>query len=103
MFNLGFTELLLLGVIALIFIGPQQLPELARTLGRLLNEFKRASSDFQSSMTSTLTDDFSDRVKQSREQIQHHEEPPPSAHGPEAITEPLDQGNHIPKPGDENS
>lgn len=50
MFNLGFTELILLGVIALIFIGPQQLPELARTIGRLLNEWKRATSDFKSSI-----------------------------------------------------
>jgi Tat protein translocase TatB subunit len=54
MFNLGFSELILLGVIALVFIGPDQLPELARVIGRLLNEWKRATSDFQSTITTDL-------------------------------------------------
>lgn len=52
MFNMGLTEMLLLAAIALIVIGPKQLPEVARVIGRLMNEFKRATSDF----TSTLTD-----------------------------------------------
>lgn len=47
MFNLGFSELILLAIIALIFIGPKQLPELARTLGRTLNELKRATGDLK--------------------------------------------------------
>ena len=45
MFGIGFSEMILIGVIALIFIGPQQLPGLARTIGRALNELKRASED----------------------------------------------------------
>ena len=49
MFNLGFSEIIVLGVIALVFIGPKQLPEVARVVGRLLNEWKRASSDFTDS------------------------------------------------------
>ncbi|MFN7825864.1 MAG: Sec-independent protein translocase protein TatB [Pseudobdellovibrionaceae bacterium] len=43
MFNIGFTEMVVLGVLALIIIGPKQLPELARNLGRLINEFKRST------------------------------------------------------------
>ena len=54
MFNLGFSEILILGVIALIFIGPKKLPELARTVGRLLNECKRATSDFQNTFTASI-------------------------------------------------
>lgn len=94
MFNLGFSELILLGVIALIFIGPDQLPELASTLGRLLNEFKRASSDFQSSLTDTLKDDFTNRIGESRKQ----DSPTDSvstAEGPEAIKTPMDLGPKI--------
>jgi sec-independent protein translocase protein TatB len=53
MFNLGFTEMLLLAAIALIVIGPKQLPDMARMLGRMINEFRRATSEF----TSTI-DDF---------------------------------------------
>lgn len=52
MFNLGFSELILLAIIALIFIGPKQLPELARTLGRTLNELKRATGDLKDTFTS---------------------------------------------------
>ncbi|MCB0371184.1 MAG: twin-arginine translocase TatA/TatE family subunit [Bdellovibrionales bacterium] len=49
MFNLGFSELFVLAVIALLVIGPKQLPEVARTLGRLLNELKRATGDMTKS------------------------------------------------------
>ena len=63
MFNLGFSELLLLGVIALIFIGPQQLPDVARTIGRFLNELKRASADFQATLTEDVKDDLSQRLE----------------------------------------
>lgn len=47
MFGLGPAELLIIGVFALLFIGPKKLPELARGLGRSLREFQRAKDDFQ--------------------------------------------------------
>jgi Sec-independent protein translocase protein TatA len=43
MFGLGMSELILLGILALILIGPKQLPEVARTLGRFLNDLKRSA------------------------------------------------------------
>jgi Tat protein translocase TatB subunit len=58
MFGLSFTHLILLAVIALVFIGPEQLPEVARTLARLLNEWKRATGEIQTSLTKTIKDDF---------------------------------------------
>lgn len=51
MFNLGLSEMILIGIIALIFIGPKQLPEIARTIGRMLNELKRATDDITTSIT----------------------------------------------------
>ena len=45
MFNFGFTEMLLIAGMALIFIGPKQLPHIARVIARTLNEFKRATAD----------------------------------------------------------
>ena len=45
MFNIGFSEFLAIGIIALLVIGPEQLPQVARTLGRLLNELRRATQD----------------------------------------------------------
>lgn len=97
MFNLGFTELLLLGAIALIFIGPKQLPDVARTVGRFLNELKRASSDFQSTLTSDFKEDINNRITEHRhghldQQLEDETQKiTPHEMGPEAITAPLDQ------------
>jgi len=44
---LGTTELLVIMVVALVLFGPRKLPELGRSLGRSLNEFKRASDDLK--------------------------------------------------------
>ncbi|MCC6276918.1 MAG: twin-arginine translocase subunit TatB [Oligoflexia bacterium] len=50
MFNLGFSEVLILAAIALIFIGPKELPQIAKVIGRMLGEFRRALSDVSQSM-----------------------------------------------------
>ncbi len=50
MFGIGFSELLLILVIALIVIGPQKLPELARSLARGIAEFKRAASEIKENL-----------------------------------------------------
>jgi Tat protein translocase TatB subunit len=47
MFGIGTTELLVILAIALIVLGPKRLPELARSLGRGLAEFRRASTDLR--------------------------------------------------------
>lgn len=52
--NLGFFELTLFGVIALIVLGPEKLPIAARTLGRWYGMFRRASSRLQSEINSQL-------------------------------------------------
>ncbi|MDZ4677233.1 MAG: Sec-independent protein translocase protein TatB [Oligoflexia bacterium] len=67
MFNLGFSEMLLLAAIALIFIGPKQLPQLAKVLGRTIGELKKAMSDVTVSMTSNVVDDEIKNKKTSNE------------------------------------
>ncbi|MFW6179057.1 MAG: twin-arginine translocase TatA/TatE family subunit, partial [Desulfohalobiaceae bacterium] len=45
MFGIGTTEVLVILVVALLVIGPSKLPDVARSLGKGLAEFKRMSSD----------------------------------------------------------
>jgi sec-independent protein translocase protein TatA len=45
--NIGIPELIIILTIALIIFGPRKLPELGRSLGRSLNEFKRASNELK--------------------------------------------------------
>ena len=45
MFDIGFSELLVIGIVALIVIGPQKLPRVARTAGHLLGRLQRYVAD----------------------------------------------------------
>ena len=45
--GLGSTELIFILVVALIFFGPRKLPQLARSMGKGLSEFRKASDDFK--------------------------------------------------------
>ena len=53
MFNLGFAEIVLLFVIGLLVLGPKQLPQVARVLGRMAKEVKSAIRDFNSEVEKT--------------------------------------------------
>jgi sec-independent protein translocase protein TatA len=46
--NLGFTEILLIGILALVLFGPAKLPEIGRTLGKTIREFKKTASELMS-------------------------------------------------------
>jgi sec-independent protein translocase protein TatB len=50
MFGIGMPEMILILALALVVIGPKKLPDLAKSLGRALGEFKRATSDLKRSM-----------------------------------------------------
>jgi sec-independent protein translocase protein TatA len=47
---IGFPELLIILVVALIVFGPRKLPELGRSLGKSLSEFKRASNELRNTL-----------------------------------------------------
>jgi len=47
MWNLGFPEIVIIFIVALVIFGPRKLPELGRSLGKGLSEFKRASNELK--------------------------------------------------------
>ncbi len=51
MFGLGFGEIILVLVVALLVLGPEKLPKLAKQLGRGMREFRRAASEFQATLS----------------------------------------------------
>ena len=64
MFGIGMPEMLLILAVALIVFGPKRLPELAKSLGRALGEFKRATNDLKQSIeTDTGLDEIKKDIK----------------------------------------
>ena len=65
MFDIGFTELLVIGVVALIVIGPERLPKVARTAGHLYGRMQRYVSSVKSDISHEMQLDEMRRVGQS--------------------------------------
>ncbi|PWB57200.1 MAG: twin-arginine translocase subunit TatB [Nitrosomonadales bacterium] len=51
MFDIGFSELLLIGIVALVVIGPERLPKVARTAGHLFGRMQRYVSDVKADIS----------------------------------------------------
>ena len=67
--SIGMPELIIILVIALIIFGPRKLPELGKSLGRSLNEFKRASTDLQNTLEQEI------RLEEQKEKQAREKEP----------------------------
>jgi sec-independent protein translocase protein TatB len=103
MFGIGMPEMLLILAIALIVIGPKKLPDLAKSLGRAMREFKKATNELKETMhidgelseVKKAFDDINDDVKgaidpQLESQLEANEKTEPGAEkrdGPESETD----------------
>lgn len=67
MFGMGWMEILLIMAIGLIVIGPEKLPELAKTLGKAMGELKRATSDLKESVD---IEDFKNPIEEFKEDFE---------------------------------
>jgi Tat protein translocase TatB subunit len=57
MFGIGFQELLIIAVIALLIVGPKKLPDLAKTLGKGFSEFRKATDGLSDDLKQTMQSD----------------------------------------------
>ena len=70
MFDMGFTEMMLIGVVALIVIGPERLPGAARTAGKYFAKLKRFVSNVRADVESELrADELREIVAKQQEQL----------------------------------
>lgn len=67
---LGIPEMIVIGILALLIFGPRKLPELGRSVGKALAEFRRASNDIRS----TLENEMHELDRQAREAARGVEE-----------------------------
>jgi len=78
MFDIGFTELILIAIVGLVVIGPEQLPETIRTLSAWLNKIRRSYNDIRLEVQQELHNDSvlkelrdtGERIKYESEEIQ---------------------------------
>src|SRR5687768_579037 len=68
MFDIGFTELLVIGVVALIVIGPEKLPRVARTVGHLAGRLQRYVSDVKADINREIELDELRKMRDSMQQ-----------------------------------
>ena len=78
MFGIGFPELVLILIVALIVLGPEKLPDMAKALGRAYSEFKRAGEEIKRNIA-----EAEDTAKDGRtEDIRPVSSPAPSGEKP---------------------
>jgi Tat protein translocase TatB subunit len=125
MFNVGGGEILVILLVALIVLGPQRLPEAARTVGKVMGDLRKVSSGFQNEMRSAMNEISDTTTTTARRNVLQKDAPgaaggvddaiasvsgdaPPGANGKRQPspssgrprrTRPLQAGDVPPKPG----
>ena len=80
MFGVGMPELVVILVVALVVLGPKRLPDVARTLGKAMAEFRRQSSDIMDEFQQQVrVDEETPRRPKPRTPPSTTNEPPPSS------------------------
>jgi TatA/E family protein of Tat protein translocase len=73
--NIGFPEILVILAIALLIFGPKKLPEIGKSIGRALREFRKTSDDIKEKIEEEIqADEFRDIKEEIEKDIEDNEE-----------------------------
>lgn len=99
MFDIGWSELFVIAVVAIVVIGPKELPRLMRTFGHYTGKLRRAAADFQRQFEEAVRESELDEVRKAMHEVQATSadlsasidkpvmtgNPPPAAAGPASL------------------
>jgi sec-independent protein translocase protein TatB len=69
MFDIGWSELLVIGVVAIVVVGPKELPRLMRTFGHYTGKLRAMASDFQRQFEDAVRDSEIDEVRKAMQDV----------------------------------
>jgi sec-independent protein translocase protein TatB len=69
MFDIGWSELLVIGIVALVVIGPKELPATLRTLGQWMAKIRRMASEFQGQFQEAMREAEIDQLKKDMDEM----------------------------------
>jgi sec-independent protein translocase protein TatB len=91
MFDIGWSELLVIAVVAIVVVGPKDLPRLMRSFGHYAGKLRRAASDFQRQFEEAMRESEVDEVRKAIESVRENT---PSID----LKAPIDKPVMLPKP-----
>jgi len=91
--SIGTSELFLIGIIALMFLGPRKLPELARKAGKIMSEFRGTANEFKETWQREVNFDEEAKLLD----IKNLDAPEPSSYGPRIVKEEPEPGSSGPR------
>jgi TatA/E family protein of Tat protein translocase len=86
MFGIGFQEMLIILVVVLIFFGPKRLPDLAKSLGKGIAEFKKASEEVRKGIEDAVKEESVGETPKPPEDLSAYGKAPGSPPAPEEPT-----------------
>jgi len=88
MFGIGFQEMLIILVVVLIFFGPKRLPDLAKSLGKGIAEFKKASEEVRKGIEDAVKEQSAEEAPKPPEDLSAYGKAPGSAPAPSVPAKP---------------
>ncbi len=91
MFDIAWSELLIIGIVALVVIGPKELPGVLRSIGQMMSKVRRMASEFQGQFNEAMREAELDDLRKQAEKLNMNVNPLESVK--DEITKPIEQLN----------